>query len=143
MDSLPKPPPVPCGTCPYRRDVPAGIWEHGEYAQLPGYDGTTLDQLLAGATPLFMCHQQDGCLCGGWLLTHDREHLLALRLHPVDPSAYTYDPDTPVWPSGAAAYEHGVSGIETPTRAAQRKIDGLLRKRAARERKAEERKAEE
>lgn len=30
-----KPPKVPCGTCPYRRDVPAGIWHGEEYAKLP------------------------------------------------------------------------------------------------------------
>lgn len=123
-----KPPKVPCGTCPYRRDVPAGIWEASEYAKLPAYDGETWEQPLE----LFMCHQQDGCLCGGWLMTHDRNHLLALRLpeQRLDPSVWTYAPDVEVFSSGSEAAAHGVSGIANPSPSAQRKIDGLLRQRA-------------
>lgn len=128
MNDLPKPPKVPCGTCPYRKDVPAGIWAPEEYAKLPAYDGSTMDQLQNGGTALFMCHQRDGCLCGGWLLTHDRDHLIALRMHRVDPSAFEYQPDVEVWGSGAQAALHGLSGVEAPSPEAQRKIDGLLRK---------------
>lgn len=122
-----KPPKVPCGTCPYRRDVPAGIWHGEEYAKLPAYDRETPLQ----PTALFMCHQRDGCLCGGWLLTHDRDHLLALRLHArdLDPSVWDYSPDIEVYASGAEAAAHGVSGIDNPSAAAQRKIDGLVRQR--------------
>lgn len=75
---LPKPPKVPCGTCPYRRDVPSGVWAAEEYDKLPGYDGDVPDQLRAGAMGLFMCHQRDGCLCGGWLMAHGPDNLLAL-----------------------------------------------------------------
>lgn len=123
-----KPPKVPCGTCPYRRDVPAGLWRAEEYAKLPPYDRETGQQ----PAELFMCHQQDGHLCGGWLMTHDRDHLLALRFrgHHCDPSIWDYAPKVEVFSSGAEAAAHGRSGIEKPSPAAQRKIDGLVRQRA-------------
>lgn len=125
-----KPPKVPCGSCPYRRDVPAGIWHANEYDKLPAYDAPTAEQ----PRQLFMCHQQDGCLCGGWLLTHDRDHLLALRLHfrLLDPSVWDYAADVPVYASGAEAAAHGKSGIAEPDAAARRKIAGLIRQREAR-----------
>lgn len=128
MSGVPKPPKVPCGTCPYRRDVPAGLWHQDEYAKLPGYDAETPFQ----PTALFLCHQRDGCLCGGWLLAHDRHHLLALRMHQVHPSVWSYDPGVEVFASGAEAAAHGMSGIEAPSAAAQKKIIGLLRQKSRR-----------
>ena len=50
----------PCPSCPYRRDVPSGIWHESEYAKLPQFDGPTQDQLAAGAFALFHCHSQPG-----------------------------------------------------------------------------------
>lgn len=126
--ALPKPPKVPCGTCPYRKDVPSGIWERSEYEKLPAYDGGTVDQIMAGATALFMCHQRDGCLCGGWLMTHDRDHLAALRFHPVDPSVADYAPDVEVWGSGQEAHDHGVRDLDDPSDEAKRRMTGLVRK---------------
>lgn len=121
------PPKVPCGSCPYRKDVPAGIWHADEYAKLPPYDAETPYQPMA----VFMCHQQDGCICGGWLMAHDRDHLLALRFqaHNLDPSVWDYSPDIEVFPSGAAAAAHGMSGISDPSAETIRKINGLARKR--------------
>ena len=126
--SLPKPPPIPCGTCPYRKDTPSGIWAAEEYAKLPQYDGDVPDQLFNGGHALFFCHQRDQCLCGGWLVTHDPRHLLALRMNPVDPSAYEYDPGVECWESGAAAALHGIQDIENPSPAAAKRIKGLLKK---------------
>lgn len=124
--SLIAPPKRPCGSCPYRRDVPAGVWAAEEYAKLPEYDRETWAQPPA----LFMCHQKDGCICGGWLAAHNRENLLALRIAApsLDPSVWTYSPGVPVFSSGAEAAAHGVSGIENPSSEARRKIDGLVRK---------------
>jgi hypothetical protein len=124
------PPKRPCGTCPYRRDVPAGIWAAEEYAKLPAYDRETWAQ----PPGLFMCHQQDGCLCGGWLAAHDRDHLLALRLAApqLDPGVWDYQPGVPVFGSGAEAAAHGLAGIENPTPEARRKIAGLIRKQEER-----------
>ena len=79
-----------------------------------------------------MCHQRDGCLCGGWLMTHDRDHLLALRFngHRLDKSVWNYAPDVAVFSSGAEAAAHGVAEIENPSPAATRKINGLVKQRA-------------
>lgn len=120
-------PKVPCGSCPYRRDVPSGIWDASEYAKLSAYDGETWEQPPA----LFMCHQQDGQLCGGWLACHGPEELLALRVHAhqLCPSVWRYAPRTPVFASGAEAAAHGMREHDAPGQAAQRKIAGLQRKR--------------
>lgn len=58
--------PVPCTTCPYRRDVPSGIWAPEEYQKLLAYDRPTMQQPAA----LFMCHQGAGGLCTGWVQCH-------------------------------------------------------------------------
>src|SRR5215831_11815339 len=94
-------PSVPCGSCPYRQDVPSGIWAKHEYDKLPGYDGETWEQHPG----IFMCHQRDGQMCGGWLACHDPRHLLALRLASadVDASVLDYKTEVPVFESGAAA----------------------------------------
>lgn len=130
MTDLLSPPKRPCGSCPYRRDVPSGIWAAEEYAKLPAYDRETWQQ----PPGLFMCHQQDGCLCGGWLAAHDRENLLALRIHGprLDPGVWDYEPGVPVFGSGAQAAAHGIAEIVNPGTEAQRKIDGLLRQQEER-----------
>ena len=66
---------APCQSCPYRQDVPSGIWEAQEYEKLIPYDNPTWAQ----PTKLFLCHQADGCLCRGWLDTHG-DQLLGLRI---------------------------------------------------------------
>jgi len=126
---LPKPPARPCGSCPYRKDVPSGIWHEEEYAKLPGYDGSIIEQLGNGGVGLFMCHQRDGCLCGGWLQTHGSDNLVALRLSSVDPSAFGYSSDVPCFDSGQEAARHGIQDIEDPSPEAMRLIDGLVKAR--------------
>lgn len=76
-------PPAPrsCASCPYRRDVPAGIWAREEYGKLPGYDEPTPFQPRG----VFLCHQHDPGtdghpVCGGWAGCHDGDELLALRM---------------------------------------------------------------
>ena len=129
-----KPPPVPCGSCPYRKDVPSGIWDQQEYDKLPQYDGPTWVQ----SPSIFLCHQRNGCLCGGWLACHDPQELLALRLPSselVDPSVYSYSTDVPVFASGAEARAHGIKDVRRPSHPAQKMIDGLMRQRKGRARK--------
>lgn len=129
---LPRPGAAPCKTCPYRRDVAAGIWHPSEYAKLPAYDGETMEQALNGAVALFFCHQQDGNLCAGWVGCHDTDHLLALRLHPVDPSTYDYVSPIPLFASGTEAAAHGLSKVEQPDARALNAMAVLLRQRALR-----------
>lgn len=128
MTALLKAPPVPCGSCPYRKDVPSGIWEKHEYDKLPSYDGPTWGQSFA----VFMCHQQDGCLCGGWLACHNPRELLALRIaRNIDPSVFRYRTKVRVFASGAAARAHGMRDIRRPGTRASKMIKGLARKRLA------------
>jgi len=121
---------VPCGSCPYRRDVPSGIWHRNEYDKLPQYDGETWEQNQA----IFMCHQRDGNLCAGWLACHDPKKLLALRMgrvtgENIDPSVFDYKTDVPVFASGAEARAHGIRDIKQPDAKAKKMVAGLMRKR--------------
>lgn len=121
------PPKVPCGSCPYRRDVPSGIWSAEEYAKLPRYDLETPEQ----PTGVFLCHQRDGCLCGGWIMSHKRHHLLSLRLAAMrgdlDPAVWSYAPEVEVFGSGQEAAWHGLQDIAAPGPEAQRVMRGLGR----------------
>ncbi len=122
---------APCKSCPYRCDVPSGIWHESEYAKLPGYDGEILEQLKADVGALFLCHQQDGNLCAGWLATHGAQNLLAMRLHGarVSPDAWDYESPVAVFDSGAEASNHGRAEIPSPGPRAQRTISRLVRDR--------------
>jgi hypothetical protein len=118
-----KAPPVPCGSCPYRKDVPSGIWAKIEYEKLVRYDGETWEQ----DPHIFMCHQRDGCLCGGWLACHDPRELLALRIGTIDPSVFSYTTDVAVFESGAAARAHGIRDIKRPEAKARKMVAGLMK----------------
>jgi hypothetical protein len=129
VSAPPKPSAAPCGSCPYRRDVPSGIWSPEEYAKLPAYDGETGEQVAKGAFALFYCHQNDGALCAGWAGCHDTDHLLALRLNRVDPSAFGYRSPVPLFASGQEAAEHGLAEVDAPSDAARFAIRKLLGRR--------------
>lgn len=124
------PRPRPCASCPYRLDVPSGVWDASEYDKLPGYDGETFEQHPA----VFFCHQQDGCVCSGWLGHTDPYELLAVRLGvstgALDPSCMEYETAVPLFASGQEAAEHGVREIAAPTPQAQAVMDKILRRRA-------------
>lgn len=122
---------APCKSCPYRRDVPSGVWDADEYAKLSGYDGDITAQLQAGAVGLFLCHQQDGNLCAGWLACHGGGSLLAMRLHggTVAPEAWRYATRIPVFESGAQAAAHGIADVPHPGARAKTVIARLVRKR--------------
>ena len=129
-----KPRPKPCPTCPYRRDVPSGIWAAQEYDKLPLYDSDVPQQVLTGAAGLFMCHQADGHLCAGWAGCHDMGNNLAVRMNhrDVDPSIFDYRSPVPLFASGAEAAEHGKRDIPHPGPEAREKAAHLARVRARR-----------
>ncbi|MFF4699945.1 DUF6283 family protein [Streptomyces chattanoogensis] len=139
VSSLLRPPAQrPCESCPYRRDVPPGIWASEEYAKLRRYDAETPDQ----PTGLFQCHQADASsairrVCAGWAGCHEGEELLALRLavldgH-IDATTYRavveYVSPVPLFPSGSEAAAHGEQGINAPTGQARRLINKITRTR--------------
>lgn len=128
----------PCSTCPYRLDLPSGVWDAEEYAKLPLYDGEMAEQALAGATRPFDCHHKPHeLLCAGWVGTHGAENLLALRILAVrgdagdlDPAVWSHEPAVPLFASGADAAAHGLRDIEAPGPEALAAIARVARSRA-------------
>jgi hypothetical protein len=118
---------VPCKSCPYRRDVPSGIWHRSEYDKLPRYDGEMCDQIQKGGVALFDCHRHDGHLCAGWVGTHGPHNLVALRLQEVDPSVYSYRSPVPLFATGRDACNHGKRDIKKPGVRAQRMSERLIK----------------
>lgn len=126
----------PCGSCPYRRDVPSGVWDEIEYAKLPAYDRPTGEQ----PPSVFMCHQQDGCLCAGWTACHDMAENLGLRfaiigghIDAADLDAiFDYGTPVPLFGSGAEAAAHGRADLGAPGGAAVTTIEKLTTRRARR-----------
>jgi hypothetical protein len=120
---------TPCASCPYRRDVPSGVWDASEYEKLPRYDGDPAFQNPRA----FDCHQADGHLCAGWLGHRDPYDLLAVRigiLHgTIDPACVDYTTDVPLFASGAEAAAHGMREIAHPGPKARTTIDKVLRRR--------------
>lgn len=124
----------PCPSCPYRRDVPSGIWTEAEYDNLPAYDAETMYQ----PPRLFHCHQLNGRLCAGWVGCHDMDQNLALRIAILDGSVngdvidavLDYVSPVPLWPSGEAAAEHGRDDIENPSPRALDMMAKVQRRRA-------------
>jgi hypothetical protein len=125
---------APCKSCPYRRDVPSGVWDASEYDKLPLYDGELDEQLMKGGQALFNCHQQDGHLCAGWLATHGPDNLIALRLASsmfdveIMPEVWAYQSPVPVFETGQQACDHGKAEIDNPGAKATRTVTRLLRK---------------
>lgn len=128
----------PCGACPYRRDVPSGIWTAEEYAKLPRYDADTPFQ----PTKVFLCHLIEpddprSRMCAGWVGCHDADNLLALRMAHLDgllspdtvQRAIDYESPLPLFASGAEAAAHGCNDIAHPSQAARRAIDKIGRAR--------------
>ena len=137
----PKAPAInPCGSCPYRQDVPSGVWEEEEYDKLPQYDGETWEQPPA----VFLCHQQNGRICAGWAGCHDMQENLGLRIagagmEPDDLAAtLDYESPVPLWASGQEARDHGVAEVDSPGLQAGAVIDNLTKRRARKVRSTQE-----
>lgn len=130
----------PCATCPYRRDVPSGLWAATEYAKLPEYDQLTANQPIVA----FFCHTSPEFLCTGWAVCHENRErgreLLALRLIEGSYGQCIEIPETtvPLFTSGRAAARHGMRDIDKPSRRAILAIRKLAvaRTRAAKLKKA-------
>lgn len=126
---------APCAFCPYRRDVPSGVWARTQYELLRGYDGSTTDQILAGVTRLFMCHKANGHLCAGWVGCHDMDESLALRFHSDEldlPAVMEYVSPVPLFSSGAEAADHGERDLRHPSDEARAAVALIARLRARR-----------
>lgn len=115
----------PCTACPYRLDVPSGVWAPHEYDKLRDYDRPTGDQPFAA----FGCHATPEHYCHGWAVVHtSRGHafdLLALRLLGIDdvPEA-----GVPLFDSGNDAADWGQRDANDPSPQAHELMDRLMRK---------------
>lgn len=116
----------PCSACPYRRDVPSGVWVADEYIKLVQYDQPTPEQPLR----TFACHATPEHHCHGWAVVHSsRGHefdLLALRFAP--PEGGIPEPGVPLFASGTEAAQHGLRDVDAPSPAAEDTVGRLLRK---------------
>lgn len=115
----------PCSACPYRQDVPSGVWSAHEYDKLRDYDKPTGEQPFEA----FACHATPEHLCHGWAVVHttrgNEYDLLALRIH-----GYPDIPDAgvPLFASGNEAADHGQADIEQPSEEAIAAVEKLSRK---------------
>ena len=140
MSEFQAPAPRPCGSCPYRQDVPAGVWAPEEYAKLPDYDAPTGEQ-PAG---VFLCHQQNGRVCGGWAACHGAQgradhsrDSLALRMAGFMGSMSAEDIEAtrdyvspvPLWASGQEAFTRGMAGVADPSPEAEEVMAKLGRRK--------------
>lgn len=114
----------PCVSCPYRRDVPSGVWAAEEYEKLRAYDLPTMEQ----PPGVFLCHQHDqgapgSRVCSGWAGCHDGDELLALRVAVMRDTMTVetaeavrdYRSSVPLFESGDAAADHGLADITHPS----------------------------
>lgn len=135
MTQIKPPAPRPCASCPYRKDVPSGIWDTTEYTKLPDYDNDTMGQ----PPGVFLCHQVNGRTCAGWVGCHDMPNNLALRFAEmtgqIDPETVDaildYATDVPLFTSGQQAAAHGMANIDNPDDDAISTMDKITRRRAA------------
>lgn len=62
-------PAKPCGTCPYSRSTPVGVWDESEYRDLLEADRDQIGKV-------YNCHLGDGtAVCRGWLADQKRRGL--------------------------------------------------------------------
>lgn len=142
MTQIQPPASRPCGSCPYRCDAPSGLWHADHYNLLPKFDRTPDEGQPAG---VFMCHQNDGRLCGGWVAVHDMEENIGLRIALVNewisPETFEacldYDPKVPVFESGAEARDHGMHEYVAPNEKTRRTAARLTKRGAVYERSSE------
>ena len=118
----------PCTSCPYRKDVPSGIWDEGEYDKLAGYDE---EEMWMQPSATFGCHQADGSVCRGWLHCHGTD-LLTVRLHWKEEYGEILDagPGVELFGSAGEAIEHGMADIDNPGPEAEKMMAAIQRKKA-------------
>lgn len=121
-------PAEPCASCPYRKDVPHGIWHPTEYAKLRTYDDGFQEIPALG---VFLCHASNfkdrDSVCRGWLSVHCDS--VAVRLGvitgQIPPEAPFAKVKAKLFKTGKAAADAGMRAINRPGKAARKMIDKL------------------
>lgn len=132
-----RPRPSPCASCPFRCDVPSGVWSAQEYEALRDYDGGADEQASSRhGLFVFMCHQGDDHLCSGWVGHRDPHELIALRIGVamgrVVRDVFSYSTSVRLFATGAAACKHGKIRITRPGAKAREMVEKIMKVRAAR-----------
>lgn len=128
---------TPCSSCPYRADVPSGVWDWDEYEKLRRYDEDPAnpDKAIEVIGEVFLCHQPVGspeAVCRGWAEVHyDTPAVrMAMITGKIDPDTLTDPrPGVTLFPSGATAADHGQAEIDSPSAAARSTITKVARRR--------------
>jgi len=129
-----------CGSCPYLRSTPSGIWHPEEYEKLCKYDDETFLQPLG----VFCCHNEPNAFCHGWLEVHGKAHdLLSLRMAASSLPEDFFIPEKTVltYNSGSEAMDSGMEGIKHPSRDAVLKMESIARTRKRKAQCSDEAKA--
>lgn len=122
----------PCSSCPYRRDVPSGLWAASEYEKLIPYDAPTWAQPLNA----FSCHATPDFYCNGWAIVSGYDSM-ALRVaetrNPLrqlsgDGAFVIPEPTVPLFATHTEAAEHGLRDVEHPKDEAIEAVTRLRRK---------------
>ena len=120
--------PSPSSACPYRCEVPPGVWAAEEYEKLRGFDDNT-------EFGTFLCHHTPAIgqktVCRGWLTVHAESvavRLAVARGLVTDDERYGLVWE-PLYGSGNEAADAGLSGVAEPEEAAQRMMARLVRQR--------------
>lgn len=116
-----------CSSCPYRCDVPSGVWASATYDMLIPYDEPTQYQPIGP----FMCHATPDHYCHGWAVVGQSQprdhHLLALRMFPPDDGVIP-EARTPLFGSHTEAAEHGKREVDNPSDEAKELANRLVGK---------------
>jgi len=129
-----------CSSCPYRRDVPSGVWAADHYHVLKELDCRrtiklpypTKDGIVMLDTPnpspgTFHCHQSNATgkptVCRGWLSVE--RNSIGARLLQMDEMP-TEDESDFYYSTGTEACEAGLKGIESPSPEARALVEKLI-----------------
>lgn len=71
--------PEPCGSCPYRTDVPVGTWHRSEFENLLANDRSEMGGNVFGCHR-FRLRPEEADVCAGWYLDQQRRGYPSIRL---------------------------------------------------------------
>lgn len=63
----------PCKDCPYRKDAPIAKWDIEHFKDVLRFDKDYIGTV-------WKCHQDDGCVCVGWLMDQHNRGLPSIKL---------------------------------------------------------------
>lgn len=130
--------PAPCGSCPYRRDTPPGVWDASEYEKLRHF-GFDPEAGIPPTIAVFLCHQTHllgrETVCRGWLTVEQDSPAVRLALSRGEvTAAQVYAPAlVPLYATGDEAADAGLAAVERPPLAARRLATRLHRKGVGRQ----------